>query len=86
MKSETSARPVDLATRMADGFRYIIHNTEVALPRSVPGIIYGLQHYSDVDSSMLEWHGHNDFYKADTPGRHSRTTWPELYIHPFGQC
>ena len=37
---------------------------EVALPRSVPGIIYGLQHYSDVDSSMLEWHGHNDFYKA----------------------
>ena len=37
---------------------------EVALPRSVPGIIYGLQHYSDVNSSMLEWHGHNDFYKA----------------------
>ncbi len=37
---------------------------EVALPRSVPGIIYGLQHYSDVDSSLLEWHGHNDFYKA----------------------
>ena len=37
---------------------------EVALPRSVPGIIYGLQHYSDVDSALLEWHGHNDFYKA----------------------
>ena len=35
-----------------------------ALPRSVPGIIYGLQHYSDVPSEMLEWHGHNDFYKA----------------------
>ena len=28
------------------------------------GIIYGLQHYSDVESEMLEWHGHNDFYKA----------------------
>ena len=38
--------------------------SEVALPRSVPGIIYGLQHYSDVPSEMLEWHGHNDFYKA----------------------
>ena len=38
--------------------------TEVALPRSVSGIIYGLQHYSDVPSEMLEWHGHNDFYKA----------------------
>jgi isopropylmalate/homocitrate/citramalate synthase len=37
---------------------------EVALPRSVPGIIYGLQHYSDVPSEQLEWHGHNDFYKA----------------------
>ena len=38
--------------------------SEVALPRSVPGIIYGLQHYADVPSEMLEWHGHNDFYKA----------------------
>ena len=36
----------------------------MALPRSVPGIIYGLQQYSDVSSEMLEWHGHNDFYKA----------------------
>ena len=36
--------------------------SEVALPRSVPGIIYGLLHYSDVPSEMLEWHGHNDFY------------------------
>ena len=43
---------------------YGIPFTEVSLPRSVPGIIYGLQHYSDVESEMLEWHGHNDFYKA----------------------
>jgi isopropylmalate/homocitrate/citramalate synthase len=43
---------------------YGVPYTEVALPRSVPGIIYGLQHYSDVPSEMLEWHGHNDFYKA----------------------
>jgi isopropylmalate/homocitrate/citramalate synthase len=34
----------------------------VALPRSVPGIVYGLHHYADVPSEMLEWHGHNDFY------------------------
>ncbi|MBQ7365177.1 MAG: 2-isopropylmalate synthase, partial [Clostridia bacterium] len=33
-------------------------------PRSVQGIIYGLQHYAGVTSDMLEWHGHNDFYKA----------------------
>jgi isopropylmalate/homocitrate/citramalate synthase len=43
---------------------YGVPYAEVALPRSVPGIIYGLQHYSDVPSEMLEWHGHNDFYKA----------------------
>ncbi len=36
----------------------------VALPRSVQGIIYGLQHYSGITSDMLEWHGHNDFYKG----------------------
>ena len=34
------------------------------MPRSVAGIIYGLQHYSDVPSESLEWHAHTDFYKA----------------------
>jgi isopropylmalate/homocitrate/citramalate synthase len=43
---------------------YGVPYSEVALPRSVPGIIYGLQHYSDVPSEQLEWHGHNDFYKG----------------------
>jgi isopropylmalate/homocitrate/citramalate synthase len=36
----------------------------VALPRSVPQIIYGLVNYSGVPSEWLEWHGHNDFYRA----------------------
>ena len=36
----------------------------VALPRSVSGIIYELQHYAGVPSDMIEWHGHNDFYKG----------------------
>jgi isopropylmalate/homocitrate/citramalate synthase len=35
-----------------------------ALPRSVPGIIYGLRHYAEVPDCWLEWHGHNDFYKG----------------------
>ena len=43
---------------------YGVPFSEVALPRSVPGIIYGLQHYADVPSEMIEWHGHNDFYKG----------------------
>jgi isopropylmalate/homocitrate/citramalate synthase len=45
---------------------YGVPYPEVAIPRSVPGIIYGLQQYSDIPSEMLEWHGHNDFYKAVT--------------------
>jgi isopropylmalate/homocitrate/citramalate synthase len=36
----------------------------VVLPRSVPQIIYGLINYGEVPSEWLEWHGHNDFYRA----------------------
>ena len=60
--SQDAGIPVKI--RACDTMGYGIPYTEVALPRSVPGIIYGLQHYSDVPSEMLEWHGHNDFYKA----------------------
>lgn len=60
--SEDAGIPVRI--RACDTMGYGIPYTEVSLPRSVSGIIYGLQHYSDVSSDMLEWHGHNDFYKA----------------------
>ncbi|MDD5922674.1 MAG: 2-isopropylmalate synthase [Eubacteriales bacterium] len=55
---------VPIKIRACDTMGYGIPYSEVALPRSVPGIIYGLQHYSGVPSELLEWHGHNDFYKA----------------------
>ncbi|MBE6589820.1 MAG: 2-isopropylmalate synthase [Ruminococcaceae bacterium] len=55
---------IPVRIRACDTMGYGIPYPEVALPRSVPGIIYGLQHYSEVPSEMLEWHGHNDFYKA----------------------
>ncbi len=60
--SQKAGIPVKI--RACDTMGYGVPYTEVALPRSVPGIIYGLQHYSDVPSELLEWHGHNDFYKA----------------------
>ncbi|MBQ8108957.1 MAG: 2-isopropylmalate synthase [Clostridia bacterium] len=60
--SQDAGIPVKI--RACDTMGYGVPYSEVALPRSVPGIIYGLQHYSDVPSDMLEWHGHNDFYKA----------------------
>ena len=43
----------------------------VALPRSVPGIIYGLRYHARVPSELIEWHGHNDFYAAVTQFCHS---------------
>ncbi len=60
--SQDAGIPVKI--RACDTMGYGVPYTEVALPRSVSGIIYGLQHYSDVPSEYLEWHGHNDFYKA----------------------
>ena len=68
--SEEAKIPVKI--RACDTMGYGVPYSEVALPRSVPGIIYGLQHYSDLPSEMLEWHGHNDFYKAVT---NASTAW-----------
>ena len=53
---------IPVKIRMCDTMGYGVTYPGVALPRSVPGIVYGLRHYADVPSEMLEWHGHNDFY------------------------
>ena len=63
---------IPIKIRVCDTMGYGVPYTEVALPRSVPGIVYGLQHYSDVPSECMEWHGHNDFYKAVT---NASTAW-----------
>ena len=53
---------VPVKIRMCDTMGYGVPFPGAAPPRSVPGLVYGLHHYSDVTSEMLEWHGHNDFY------------------------
>ena len=62
--SKEAGIPVKI--RMCDTLGYGVSYPGVALPRSVPGIVYGLHHYADVSSDMLEWHGHNDFYHGVT--------------------
>ena len=62
--SDEAGIPVRI--RMCDTLGYGVSYPGVALPRSVPGIVYGLHHYADVSSDMLEWHGHNDFYHGVT--------------------
>ena len=60
--SEESGLPIKV--RACDTMGYGISYPGAALPRSVPGIIYGLNHYARIPSEQLEWHGHNDFYKV----------------------
>lgn len=60
--SRESGVPVKI--RACDTMGFGVPYPGAALPRSVSGIIYGLQHYADVPSELLEWHGHNDFYKG----------------------
>ena len=60
--SERAGIPVKI--RMCDTMGLGVSYGGVSLPRSVPGIVYGLHHYAQVPSGQLEWHGHNDFYKA----------------------
>ncbi len=55
---------IPVRIRACDTMGYGVPFTEAAMPRSVAGIIYGLQNYADVPSSLLEWHGHNDFHLA----------------------
>ena len=60
--SEDAGIPIKI--RCCDTLGLGVAYPGASMPRSVPGIIYGLRHYGNVPSSLLEWHGHNDFYKA----------------------
>jgi len=62
--SRESGIPIKI--RACDTMGYGVNYPGAALPRSVPGIIYGLNHYAQIPSEQLEWHGHNDFYKVVT--------------------
>ncbi len=68
--SEESGIPIKI--RMCDTMGFGVSFPGVSLPRSVQGIVYGLYHYAGVPHAQLEWHGHNDFYKAVT---NASTAW-----------
>ena len=65
-----AGKPVKV--RVCDTLGYGIPYSGASLPRSIPGIIYGLRNYGGLESEQLEWHGHNDFYKAVV---NSATAW-----------
>jgi isopropylmalate/homocitrate/citramalate synthase len=68
--SEESGIPIKI--RACDTMGFGVSYPGASLPRSVQGIIYGLNHYAGVPSAQLEWHGHNDFYKVVT---NAATAW-----------
>ena len=68
--SKQSGIPIKI--RACDTMGYGVSYPGTALPRSVQGIIYGFRYYAEIPSEQLEWHGHNDFYKAVT---NSATAW-----------
>ena len=68
--SRESGIPIKI--RACDTLGYGVSYPGTTLPRSVQGIIYGLNTLAEVPSAQLEWHGHNDFYKAVS---NSSTAW-----------
>lgn len=60
--SEESGSPIKI--RACDTMGYGVPYPGASLPRSVPGIVYGLNYHAGIPSECLEWHGHNDFHKA----------------------
>ena len=63
---------IPIKIRACDTMGYGVNFAGAVIPRSVQGIIYGLTTHAGVPSEQLEWHGHNDFYKAVT---NSTTAW-----------
>lgn len=55
---------IPIKVRACDTMGYGVNFPGAVIPRSVPGIIYGLTTHAGVPSSQIEWHGHNDFYKG----------------------
>ena len=63
---------IPIKIRACDTMGYGVNFPGAVIPRSVPGIIYGLTTHAGVPSELIEWHGHNDFYKAVN---NSTTAW-----------
>ena len=63
---------IPIKVRACDTMGYGVNYPGAVIPRSVQGIIYGLHKHAGVPAHLMEWHGHNDFYKAVA---NSTTAW-----------
>lgn len=63
---------IPIKVRVCDTMGYGVNYPGAVIPRSIPGIIYGIMTHAGVPSELIEFHGHNDFYKAVN---NSTTAW-----------
>ena len=63
---------IPIKVRACDTMGYGVNYPGAVIPRSVQGIIYALHTHAGVPHELIEWHGHNDFYKAVV---NSTTAW-----------
>ena len=63
---------IPIKVRCCDTMGLGVNYAGAVIPRSVQGIIYGIMTHAGVPSQLIEWHGHNDFYKAVS---NSSTAW-----------
>ncbi len=63
---------IPIKVRACDTMGYGVNFPGAVIPRSVQGIIYALHKHAGVPHELIEWHGHNDFYKAVS---NSTTAW-----------
>ncbi|NLH44136.1 MAG: 2-isopropylmalate synthase [Planctomycetes bacterium] len=66
--SEGVPEELSVKIRLCDTMGFGISYPGAELPRSIPKLIYKLNHDCGVPSSRLEWHGHNDFHKVHING------------------
>lgn len=72
LKSLMDEYNIPIKVRCCDTMGYGVNYPGAVIPRSVPGIIYGIMTHAGIPSELIEWHGHNDFYKAVS---NSTTAW-----------
>ncbi|MDR1784708.1 MAG: hypothetical protein LBQ99_03130 [Endomicrobium sp.] len=55
---------IPIKIRACDTLGFAVSYPGASMPRNINGIVYGLTHHAGVPSKYIEWHGHNDFYRA----------------------
>ena len=63
---------IPIKVRACDTMGYGVNYPGAVIPRSVQSIIYAIHTHAGVPHELIEWHGHNDFYKAVS---NSTTAW-----------